>query len=206
MWLKFCAPSQMSTPGAGSVISVSGSPERDPEKDVWAAQAKANMHRAGAKEELPYLPSEVLWRQKEQFSDGVGYSWIDGLRDYAAAEVSDAQFAARAHRFPVNTPTTKEGYLYRSIFEEHYPQPSAVATCKGGPSVACSTAKAIEWDAAFKAMAESTGGECSGRAVAGVHNAAYKEGEGARDDRMAGVKAAGAGGNGEPAAKRVRTE
>ena len=115
------------------------------------------------------------------------------LMSYDAAELSSS--------VPVNTPTTKEGYLYRSIFEEHYPQPSAVATCKGGPSVACSTAKAIEWDAAFKAMAESTGGECSGRAVAGVHNAAYKAGEGARDDRKAGQKGAG-----EPAAKRLRAE
>jgi asparagine synthase (glutamine-hydrolysing) len=116
----------------------------------------------------PYLPDEILWRQKEQFSDGVGYGWIDSLRDLAESRVTDQMFKHANHRFPHNTPTTKEAYMYRSIFEEHFPQPAAAATVPGGPSIACSTARAIEWDESFKNRAD-----CSGRAVAGVHDAAY---------------------------------
>jgi asparagine synthase (glutamine-hydrolysing) len=115
----------------------------------------------------------VLWRQKEQFSDGVGYLWIDSLRAHADKEISDQQFKARANRFPVNTPGTKEAYYYRQIFERHFPHRSAVDTVPCGPSVACSTAKAIQWDESFKKMAADTNGECSGRAVAGVHEQAY---------------------------------
>eukprot|EP00936_MAST-01D_sp_MAST-1D-sp1_P002443 g2443.t1 len=122
-------------------------------------------------EDNPYLPKEVLWRQKEQFSDGVGYSWIDGLKDYAASHVSDAQMRQACHLFPHNTPTTKEAYYYRSVFESHFPQQSAVETVPGGPSIACSTAKAVEWDKAFAAMAD-----CSGRSVTGVHEKAYEAG------------------------------
>jgi len=118
--------------------------------------------------EDPYLPRDVLYRQKEQFSDGVGYGWIDSLRDLADRSVSDQMFANAAHRFPENTPMTKEAYFYRSIFEEHFPQISAVRTVPGGPSIACSTARAIEWDASFKNRAD-----CSGRAVSGVHETAY---------------------------------
>merc|ERR1712232_976692 len=92
---------------------------------------------------MPYLPSDVLWRQKEQFSDGVGYSWIDNLREKAEASVTEAQWANRAKRFPYNTPPTKEGYVYRSIFEDHFPGDSAVKTVLGGPTVACSTPAAI---------------------------------------------------------------
>ena len=123
--------------------------------------------------EDPYLPEEILWRQKEQFSDGVGYSWIDSLRKKADEAVTKQQFETRERRFPHNTPTTREAYRYREIFEAHFPGDSARLSVPGGPSVACSTPAAIAWDEAFKKMAESTGGECSGRSVAGVHEHAY---------------------------------
>ena len=132
-----------------------------------------------------YLPDSVLWRQKEQFSDGVGYSWIDSLREYAAKEVTDPQFAARAHRFPINPPATKEAYFYRTIFESHFPGEAAAKTVPQGASVACSTAKAVEWDEEFKRMAAATSGECSGRAVSGVHVAAYDD---AVAEALAGAK------------------
>eukprot|EP01029_Cantina_marsupialis_P026687 TRINITY_DN7233_c0_g1_i1.p1 TRINITY_DN7233_c0_g1~~TRINITY_DN7233_c0_g1_i1.p1 ORF type:complete len:577 (+),score=251.19 TRINITY_DN7233_c0_g1_i1:96-1826(+) len=138
-----------------------------------ARMEKHALRAAFDDKEEPYLPEEVLWRQKEQFSDGVGYSWIDSLKEFAEKEISDKMFKAASFRFPINTPMTKEAYLIRQIFEEHYPQQSAVECVPQGPSVACSTAKAIEWDAQFKAMAEATNGECSGRAV-GVHVAAYE--------------------------------
>ncbi|MDE5897823.1 MAG: asparagine synthase B, partial [Treponemataceae bacterium] len=116
-----------------------------------------------------YLPKEIVWRQKEQFSDGVGYNWIDTLRKVAEEKVSDAKFAAREKRFPVNTPATKEEYYYREIFAGFFPSEAAAATVPHEASVACSTAKALEWDAAFRNMNEP-----SGRAVAGVHEEAYK--------------------------------
>lgn len=116
-----------------------------------------------------YLPASIAWRQKEQFSDGVGYSWIDSLKAQAEQQVTEQQMATARFRFPYNTPTTKEAYVYREIFEELFPQPSAAECVPGGPSVACSSAKAIEWDEAFKNMADP-----SGRAVAGVHVDAYK--------------------------------
>ncbi|MCG9679462.1 asparagine synthase B [Vibrio sp. Isolate24] len=115
-----------------------------------------------------YLPDSIAWRQKEQFSDGVGYSWIDTLKEVAEAKVSDQQMETAAYRFPYNTPTTKEGYVYREIFEELFPLPSAAECVPGGPSVACSSAKAIEWDESFKDMADP-----SGRAVQSVHNDSY---------------------------------
>jgi asparagine synthase (glutamine-hydrolysing) len=87
--------------------------------------------------EDPYLPPEILWRQKEQFSDGVGYGWIDALRDHAAANVSDLMLKNASFRFPENTPQTKEAYYYRSVFETHFPQASAAKTVPGGPSIAC---------------------------------------------------------------------
>lgn len=117
------------------------------------------------------LPEEILWRQKEQFSDGVGYSWIDALRDYAEEQVSDRKFAERETRFPVNTPMTKEAYLYREIFEDLFKLPSAVKTVPYGKSVACSTETAIAWDEKFKNMADP-----SGRAVTDVHDQAYEMG------------------------------
>ncbi len=114
------------------------------------------------------LPEEVAWRQKEQFSDGVGYSWIDTLKRITAERVSDEQMAHAAERFPINPPRNKEEYYYRSIFAEHFPSDSAARTVPSVPSVACSTAEALAWDAAFKNMNDP-----SGRAVAGVHEQAY---------------------------------
>ncbi len=110
------------------------------------------------------LPKEILWRQKEQFSDGVGYGWIDGLKAHADATISDREFAAAASRFPFNTPATKEAYLYRRIFESHYPGEACAATVPGGKSIACSSPAALAWDPAFAASADP-----SGRAVRGVH-------------------------------------
>src|SRR5574344_553926 len=115
------------------------------------------------------LPDSVVWRQKEQFSDGVGYSWIDTLKEVTAQAVSDEQMAHAAERFPINTPMNKEEYYYRSIFEEHFPSESAAKAVPHEASVACSTAKALEWDAAWKNMNDP-----SGRAVAGVHEQAYE--------------------------------
>ena len=114
------------------------------------------------------LPQEVAWRQKEQFSDGVGYSWIDTLKAVTSAAVSDKQMAHAAERFPVNPPRNKEEYYYRSIFAEHFPSESAARSVPSEASVACSTAIALEWDAAFKGMNDP-----SGRAVSGVHEQAY---------------------------------
>ena len=114
------------------------------------------------------LPSEVAWRQKEQFSDGVGYSWIDTLKQITAEAVSDEQMAHAAERFPINPPKNKEEYYYRSIFAEHFPSDSAARSVPSEASVACSTAIALEWDAAFRNMNDP-----SGRAVKGVHEQAY---------------------------------
>jgi asparagine synthase (glutamine-hydrolysing) len=114
----------------------------------------------------PYLPAEVLWRQKEQFSDGVGYDWVDGLKAHAEEEVSDAEFAKRAERFPFNPPETKEYYLLRSIFEEQYPEQSALDTVPFGKSIACSTPEALSWDPKWL----TSTGDISGRAV-DVHDA-----------------------------------
>lgn len=104
-----------------------------------------------------YLPESVAWRQKEQFSDGVGYSWIDQLRAIASEQVSDEEFERAAERFPINTPMTKEEYCYRRIYEEHFPSESAAKCVPSLPSVACSTPIALEWDAAFKKMADPSG-------------------------------------------------
>ena len=114
------------------------------------------------------LPEQVAWRQKEQFSDGVGYSWIDPLKRITSEAVSDEQMAHAAERFPINPPQNKEEYYYRTIFEEHFPSESAARSVPSEASVACSTAIALEWDAAFKGMNDP-----SGRAVKGVHEQAY---------------------------------
>jgi asparagine synthase (glutamine-hydrolysing) len=110
------------------------------------------------------LPEAILWRQKEQFSDGVGYGWIDGLKAYADAQISEPEFAVAAARFPYNTPATKEAYLYRCIFEQFYPGQACAATVPGGKSIACSSPAALAWDPAFAHAADP-----SGRAVRGVH-------------------------------------
>lgn len=114
------------------------------------------------------LPEGIVLRQKEQFSDGVGYSWIDTLKKLAAEKVSDRQFEAAAKRFPVNTPLNKEEYYYRSIFEEFFPSESAAASVPHEASVACSTATALAWDESFRHLNDP-----SGRAVSGVHDRAY---------------------------------
>ncbi|BCV27916.1 asparagine synthase B [Shewanella algae] len=114
------------------------------------------------------LPAEVAWRQKEQFSDGVGYSWIDGLKEHAAAQVEDKELANARFRFPHNTPETKEAYFYRCFFEEHFPLESAALTVPGGKSVACSTPEALAWDESLSGIIDP-----SGRAVRSVHSASY---------------------------------
>lgn len=110
------------------------------------------------------LPQDIVWRQKEQFSDGVGYSWIDSLKAMTSEAVSDEEMAHAAERFPINPPRNKEEYYYRTIFEEHFPSESAAKSVPSVPSVACSTAEALRWDSSFKNMNEP-----SGRAVKGVH-------------------------------------
>ena len=114
------------------------------------------------------LPESITWRQKEQFSDGVGYSWIDSLRELAAKTVSDEQLANAIYRFPINTPMSKEEYYYRSIFSSHFPSDAAAACVPSVPSVACSTPEALAWDEEFKKMIDP-----SGRAVKNVHKEAY---------------------------------
>jgi len=114
------------------------------------------------------LPEAILNRQKEQFSDGVGYNWIDELRVHAAERVSDQEMSRASFRFPVNPPDTKEGYFYRSIFEEHFPSEAAARCVPSGKSVACSTPEALAWDASFAGQADP-----SGRAVKGVHQKSY---------------------------------
>ena len=116
------------------------------------------------------LPESVAWRQKEQFSDGVGYNWIDTLKAVTEQAVSDEQMAHAAERFPINTPMNKEEYYYRSIFEEYFPSESAARSVPSVPSVACSTAEALAWDTSFQGQNEP-----SGRAVAGVHEDAYQK-------------------------------
>lgn len=115
-----------------------------------------------------YLPESIAWRQKEQFSDGVGYSWIDTLKAQAEQKVSDTEFETAASRFPINTPKNKEEYLYRSIFESHFPSDAAAKTVPSVKSVACSTPEALAWDASFQNLNDP-----SGRAVANVHNESY---------------------------------
>ena len=116
------------------------------------------------------LPPEIAWRQKEQFSDGVGYGWIDSLKALTASKISDSDMEAAAERFPLNTPKSKEEYYYRSLFEEFFPGRCAALTVPSVPSVACSTAEALAWDPAFRNMNDP-----SGRAVRGVHQDSYSQ-------------------------------
>jgi len=115
------------------------------------------------------LPESIAWRQKEQFSDGVGYSWIDTLKEITNKAVTDDQLANAKYRFPINTPMTKEEYYYRAIFNEHFPSDSAASCVPSVPSVACSTPEALAWDEELKKMIDP-----SGRAVKSIHNKAYK--------------------------------
>ena len=117
-----------------------------------------------------YLPESVAWRQKEQFSDGVGYSWIDTLKEVVEAAVSDEQMNNAHFRFSLQTPQNKEEFYYRTLFEEHFPSDAAALSVPSVPSVACSTPIALEWDEAFKNQNDP-----SGRAVSKVHDDAYKE-------------------------------
>ncbi|KAG6411924.1 hypothetical protein SASPL_124578 [Salvia splendens] len=128
------------------------------------------IRRAFDDEERPYLPKHILYRQKEQFSDGVGYSWIDGLKAHAEEHVTDRMMLNADHIFPHNTPTSKEAYYYRMIFERFFPQNSARLTVPGGASVACSTPTAVLWDASWSKNLDP-----SGRAAIGVHNSAYEK-------------------------------
>ncbi len=116
-----------------------------------------------------FLPEDVTWRQKEQFSDGVGYNWIDTLREVAEQKVSDKQMERAAERFPINPPMSKEEYWYRTMFEEHFASASAASTVPSVPSVACSSAVALEWDTSFRNRVDP-----SGRAVKAVHTEAYE--------------------------------
>ncbi|TVU01342.1 hypothetical protein EJB05_53212 [Eragrostis curvula] len=141
------------------------------------------LRKAFDDEEKPFLPKHILYRQKEQFSDGVGYSWIDGLKAHAESNVTDKMMSNAQFIFPHNTPTTKEGYYYRMIFERFFPQKPAILTVPGGPSVACSTAKAVEWDAQWSGNLDP-----SGRAALGVHLSAYEQ----PDHQLPATIAAGA--------------
>lgn len=114
------------------------------------------------------LPKSVVWRQKEQFSDGVGYSWIDTLKELVEKEVTGKQLANAHLKFPIQTPTSKEEFYYRSIFAEYFPSEAAAKSVPSVPSVACSTPTALEWDESFKNMNDP-----SGRAVANIHDKAY---------------------------------
>ena len=144
-----------------SVLPASRSGEADP---------KASIEKRIVREAFEdKLPEEVAWRQKEQFSDGVGYSWIDTLKKITSEAVTDEQMAHAEERFPINTPLCKEEYYYRSIFEEHFPSESAARSVPHEASVACSTAVALEWDEAWKNMNDP-----SGRAVSGVHENALQ--------------------------------
>ena len=116
-----------------------------------------------------YLPESVLWRQKEQFSDGVGYSWIDSLKELVSEEVSDSDFKNASKIFPVNPPQNKEEFYYRIIFKDHFPSDAAAKSVPSVPSVACSTPQALEWDEAFKKMNDP-----SGRSVSNIHNESYE--------------------------------
>jgi asparagine synthase (glutamine-hydrolysing) len=155
---------KMSGPLGAGLSPMRADPEHDP--DGKRARMEKWIVRKAFED---ILPEEVAWRQKEQFSDGVGYSWIDSLKAITSERVTDAQMANAAERFPVNTPMNKEEYYYRTIFEEHFPSNTAARTVPHEASVACSTAIALEWDAAWKNMNDP-----SGRAVGGVHEQAYK--------------------------------
>ena len=137
-------------------------------KDKMAGNGKIEKHILRKAFE-DYLPESVVWRQKEQFSDGVGYSWIDTLRQIANDSVTDEQMSNVASRFPIQPPMNKEEYYYRCIYHELFPSDSAAMCVPSVPSVACSTPIALEWDEAFKKMVDP-----SGRAVKNVHEQGYK--------------------------------
>ncbi len=116
-----------------------------------------------------YLPDELLWRQKEQFSDGVGYSWIDSLKDLVSKEITDEQMESASKKYPINPPQNKEEYYYRRIFEEHFPSDAAAKSVPSVPSVACSSPEALKWDESFQNQNDP-----SGRAISNVHKKSYE--------------------------------
>ena len=133
---------------------------------------QGRMEKQLLREAFSYLlPDSIAWRQKEQFSDGVGYSWIDAVKAHAESQVSDGEMARAEGRFPFNTPVSKEGYFFRTLFERHFPLASAAQTVPGGPTVACSTPEAVLWDKALQEMNDP-----SGRAMRSVHQDAYTSG------------------------------
>lgn len=141
----------------------------DPELKRCGKNADNKMEKHMLREAFNgYIPDDILWRQKEQFSDGVGYSWIDGVKAFAESEISAAEFAAANFNYPFNTPETKEGLLFRKIFEQHFPGEAALKCVPGGKSVACSTPEALLWD---KELLQTV--DPSGRAVAQVHENGY---------------------------------
>ena len=156
---KMCNPHLTSPRGGNDALKVS------PRGDLEGVSIEKRIVREAFAD---MLPEAVAWRQKEQFSDGVGYSWIDTLKQITSEAVSDEQMAHAAERFPINPPKNKEEYYYRSIFAEHFPSDSAARSVPSEASVACSTAIALEWDEAFKNLNDP-----SGRAVKGVHEQAY---------------------------------
>ena len=156
---KMCNPHLTSPRGGNDALKVS------PRGDLEGGSIEKRIVREAFAD---MLPDEVAWRQKEQFSDGVGYSWIDTLKEVTAAAVTDEQMEHAAERFPINTPKNKEEYYYRSIFAEHFPSDSAARSVPSEASVACSTSTALKWDASFRNMNDP-----SGRAVKGVHHQAY---------------------------------
>jgi len=143
-----------------------------------------------------YLPHEVLWRQKEQFSDGVGYTWIDSIKERAEVTVSDQQLETAPQRFPVKTPRTKEAYMYRDLFSQHFGDNTAAAETVGWQdSIACSSEVALRWSKEFQGRSDA-----SGRCVLGVHESAY----GAEYRTASQQSGAGAEGSGGPDAKKAR--
>jgi len=161
-----------------------------PRTEKWVLRKAFDAHGNRA-----YLPQDVLWRQKEQFSDGVGYSWIDNVQAHAKKIISDQQMATAANRFPVKTPRTKEAYMFRQFFAQHFGENTAAAETVGWQdSIACSSEVALKWDKAFQGRADA-----SGRSVAGVHLSAYGE------DYKTASQSSGAAENGEPSAKKART-
>ncbi len=141
----------------------------DPELKRCGTLAENKMEKNILREAFNgYLPDEILWRQKEQFSDGVGYSWIDGVKEFAETEISDAEFSAASFNYPHNTPDTKEGLLFRKLFEQHFPGEAALKCVPGGKSVACSTPEALLWSEDLQQTIDP-----SGRAVAQVHTDSF---------------------------------
>ncbi|KAK4492098.1 hypothetical protein RD792_002895 [Penstemon davidsonii] len=151
-------------------VAMSIDPEWKMIKPEQGRMEKWILRRAFDDEERPYLPKHILYRQKEQFSDGVGYSWIDGLKAHAEKHVTDKMMLHAGHIYTHNTPRTKEAYYYRMIFDRFFPQNSATLTVPGGASIACSTATAVEWDESWSKNLDP-----SGRAAIGVHNSAYEK-------------------------------